>query len=37
MMHQGETVLDQAGEEKQRVSVEELLTKFNEISIECGN
>ena len=37
MMHQGEAVLDQAGAEKQRVTVEELLIKFNEISIECGN
>lgn len=37
MMHQGEIVLDRAGEEKGRVSIDELLEKFNEISIECGN
>ena len=37
MMHQGDVVLDQTGAEKQKVTVEELLVKFNEISIECGN
>ena len=37
MMHQGHAVLDKAGEEKQAVRIEELLTIFNEISIECGN
>lgn len=37
MMHQGETVLDQAGEAKQNMKVDDLLKLFNEISIECGN
>ena len=37
MMHQGHAVLDKAGEEKQAVRIEDLLTLFNEISIECGN
>ena len=37
MMHQGHAVLDKAGEEKQAVRIENLLTIFNEISIECGN
>lgn len=37
MMHQGRAVLDKAGEEKQAVRIEDLLTIFNEISIECGN
>ena len=37
MMHQGETVIDKAGEEKQAVKIESILDKFNEISIECGN
>ena len=37
MMHQGQAVLDKAGEEKQAVRIEDLLTIFNEISIECGN
>ena len=36
-MHQGHAVLDKAGEEKQAVRIEDLLTIFNEISIECGN
>ena len=37
MMHQGECVVDKSGEEKLRVSIDEILQKFNEISIECGN
>lgn len=37
MMHQGHAVLDKAGEEKQAVRIEDLLTIFNKISIECGN
>lgn len=37
MMHQGEAVLDCRGEEKAAISVDEILGRFNEISIECGN
>ena len=37
MMHQGEAVMDVKGEEKARLKVDDILTKFNEISIECGN
>ena len=37
MMHQGECVMDKAGEEKQQISTDEILKVFNEISIECGN
>lgn len=37
MMHQGNTVLDYDARKKQETRVEELLTVFNEISIECGN
>lgn len=37
MMHQGEAVLDLKGQEKQEMSVDEILKYFNEISIECGN
>lgn len=37
MMHQGQIVLDIAGEEKQKMKVDDILGKFNEISIECGN
>lgn len=37
MMHQGHVVMDRAGEEKTKTQIEEILEKFNEISIECGN
>ena len=37
MMHQGGVVLDLGGEQKQHATVEQLLTQFNAISIECGN
>lgn len=37
MMHQGEAILDEAGEAKAAIRVEDILDKFNEISIECGN
>jgi len=37
MMHNGGCVIDKAGEEKQNVKVSDLLSVFNEISIECGN
>lgn len=37
MMHQGKAVIDKAGDEKARISVEDILGKFTEISIECGN
>ena len=37
MMHQGNTILDKKEEEKDRMSVDDILTLFNEISIECGN
>jgi putative ABC transport system ATP-binding protein len=37
MMHQGEMVIDKAGEEKRSVEINAILDKFNEISIECGN
>lgn len=37
MMHGGEAVMDISGEEKQRLKVDDILGKFNEISIECGN
>ena len=29
--------LDRAGEEKRATSMEDILTMFNKISIECGN
>lgn len=37
MMHQGEVVMDLKGKEKEELQVEDILSKFNEISIECGN
>ncbi len=37
MMHEGRTIIDAAGEEKAALGVEDLLGRFNEISIECGN
>lgn len=37
MMHQGHSVLDVSGEDKQKLSVDDVLEKFTEISIECGN
>ena len=37
MMHQGHAELDLVGEARRNLRVEDLLTRFNEISIECGN
>lgn len=37
MMHQGNAVLDKSGSEKADMDIEDILKKFNEISIECGN
>lgn len=37
MMHQGHAELDLSGEARRNLRVEDLLTRFNEISIECGN
>lgn len=37
MMHQGEVVIDKAGDEKQELLIDDILDKFNKISIECGN
>ncbi|MDO4265586.1 MAG: ATP-binding cassette domain-containing protein [Eubacteriales bacterium] len=37
MMHQGHNVIDLCGAEKQALKVDDILYKFNEISIECGN
>lgn len=37
MMDKGHAILDKAGEEKAKVTVDDLLHIFNEISIECGN
>jgi putative tryptophan/tyrosine transport system ATP-binding protein len=37
MMHQGEVVIDKSGEDKKALAIDDILNKFNEISIECGN
>ena len=37
MMHEGNVILDKKDEEKKQISVEDILTLFNEISVECGN
>ncbi len=37
MMHEGNTVIDKSNEDKKMLSIDNLLTTFNEISIECGN
>ena len=36
-MHQGRLELDLSGERRQNLRVDDLLQRFNEISIECGN
>lgn len=37
MMHRGEVVIDKGGEDKRSLKIDDILDKFNEISIECGN
>ena len=37
MMDKGHTILDKSGEEKAKVTVDDILHIFNQISIECGN
>lgn len=37
MMHQGHAVIDAFGGEKKALTIDALLERFNEISIECGN
>lgn len=37
MMHEGGIILDVSGEDKKNKSINDYLTIFNEISIECGN
>ncbi len=37
MMHQGNSVIDKAGDEKKALIIDDILDKFNQISIECGN
>ncbi len=37
MMHQGQAIIDKAGKEKIEIQIDDILEKFNAISIECGN
>ena len=37
MMHQGHAIIDKAGKEKKEIQIDDILEKFNAISIECGN
>lgn len=37
MMHQGHAVIDASGKDKRALTIDSLLERFNEISIECGN
>ena len=37
MMHEGNIVMDHADEAKHALKLDDILGKFNEISIECGN
>ncbi|MFI3176220.1 MAG: ATP-binding cassette domain-containing protein [Eubacteriales bacterium] len=37
MMHQGNIIMDKRDQDKQTIAVDEIMTVFNEISIECGN
>ena len=37
MFHKGQIVLEKEGAEKEQTAVSDLLTLFNEISVECGN
>lgn len=37
MMHEGKVILDKSGEEKANTQIDDILTLFNQISIECGN
>lgn len=37
MMHEGNCVMDANGAEKKSLALEDVLSKFNAISIECGN
>ncbi len=37
MMHEGNAILDKAGTDKEQTQISDILSIFNEISIECGN
>ena len=37
MMHRGNIIFDKAGTDKENTKVDDILSIFNEISVECGN
>ena len=37
MMHEGNCIIDKAGKEKEDIQIDDILEKFNSISIEVGN
>ena len=37
MMHAGQTIIDKWGNEKRQTSIDDIMTVFNRISVECGN
>ena len=37
MMHQGKTIIDKSHTEKENIKIDDILNRFNAISIECGN
>ena len=37
MMHEGNIVMDQEGEDKKNLQIDDVMSVFNKISIECGN
>ena len=37
MLHEGEIILDKVAEEKKALKLSDVLSLFNQISVECGN
>lgn len=37
MMHEGQAIIDAADAKKQKITTEEIMKTFNQISVECGN
>ena len=37
MLHQGKNIFDKTGEDKDELKVDDILSLFTSISIECGN
>ena len=37
MLHQGKNIFDKSGEDKKSLKVDDILSLFTSISVECGN